>query len=271
MDAPQPVNWARTRAFLYGDGLFETIRLRGKKPLFWEDHLERMLAGMKVLGFTYHEAEFAHKLEQGLQPIVERLSAQSHGRLRITVFRAGGGAYSPEMDLPEVVLHTEPLNSDYPFTPQSLTLFQDYELRPTILSQVKSLNALPYILAARHAKEHGYDDAILLSDGYVSETSRANLFARFGDLVVTPGLNRGCLPGTMRKKVVKWLEGNGYEVIQGDLTPANLLTADEVILTNAIQGILPVQSINQHSLPTPSGRKMAATLMNELLNAVNGD
>jgi len=107
------------------------------------------------------------------------------------------------------------------------------ELSP--LSSIKSLNYLPGILALQEARAAGADDAILLNTrGYVAEGTVGNLFLVSGRTLVTPSLDQGVLPGTVRAAVIELASGIGLEVAERAVRPEELARADEVLLTNAI-------------------------------------
>ncbi len=85
----------KNRAFRYGDGLFETIRIINGKPLFLEDHLDRLYNGMRLLKMDIPESLHIYHLESQIQKLISRCRIHQGGKLRLAVFRVDGGLYTP--------------------------------------------------------------------------------------------------------------------------------------------------------------------------------
>ncbi|MEZ4688366.1 MAG: aminotransferase class IV [Bacteroidia bacterium] len=120
--------------------------------------------------------------------------------------------------------------------------YSQWQLAPGPLSGLKTLNALPYIMAGRYARQKGYDDAVIFSNGKVSETSRANLFVIKNKKVLTPPLSSCCLNGVMRKQIFKVCFQLKVQIKEQQLSSKDLLQADELFLTNSVRGMIPVGS-----------------------------
>ncbi|MFM2375675.1 MAG: hypothetical protein RLZZ165_772 [Bacteroidota bacterium] len=243
----------RNRAFRHGDGLFETILVRHGGAVALEMHLDRLAAGMEVLGFDlegvgHSKASWRELLGSVVERLTQGQDAAGFGRIRLTVYRQGEGRYLPQQDGPELLAEIEALDAD-PWTlrpPLHLCIAHSYPIVPSVLSQVKSLNSLPYVLAARHAAAEGMDDAILRNPrGEVAECTASNLFLVIQNRILTPWLGSGCLPGVMRARVMEAAKALGWLVQAQPLQLARLSTASEIFLTNAIQGLQPVGSITE--------------------------
>ena len=217
------------RGFTLGDGLFETIKARHGRPLHLADHWQRLTAGAAILRLplplTMAELE---------QAIIESLirNDMSDAALRLTISRGSGqrGLLPPNPTLPTVLLTASPLPA--PMGPASLHVAQQVRRNPSSpLCRCKTLSYLDNILARIEAADAGCDDALLLStDGFVCETTIANLFAVLADgCIVTPPLAHGVLPGVRRAGLLQ--SGLAHE--QG-LMLKDLLTAQEIFLTNAL-------------------------------------
>jgi branched-subunit amino acid aminotransferase/4-amino-4-deoxychorismate lyase len=129
-----------------------------------------------------------------------------------------------------------------------LTVWPDYRLRMDILSGIKRTSALPWVMAAQAARQHGTDDALLLDlGGNLAEASAANIFMLVGNRLLTPPLQSGCLPGIMRAEIMRLAPTLGYTVAEEPLPPVVLGTAQEVFLTNALRGCIPVESVRTTS------------------------
>ncbi|MEZ4688365.1 MAG: aminotransferase class IV [Bacteroidia bacterium] len=88
------------RAFKYGDGLFESTRIVDGKPLLWEEHMMRLARGAKALGMDL-ESSLLEKINEDVLRTIEANSVAGFGRLRLTVYRGGGGDYFPLENKPE--------------------------------------------------------------------------------------------------------------------------------------------------------------------------
>jgi branched-chain amino acid aminotransferase len=241
-----PVRHATTdfdnRAFAFGDGLFETIRMVRGKAAFWEDHYFRLMAGMRILrmeipmDFTpeYFESMFAELLNaNGLD--------QASARMRLTVYRKTGGRTTPTQRGVDWVLTMERIPEEmYTLNAQGLTidLYKDHFKPRGLLSNYKTLQCLPYVLGGIFAAENQLDDVLLLNDEkMVCEATTSNVFVCMGEELITPPLESGCVRGIVRKQILKNAASIGLTAVERNLTSFELLKADEVWLTNAIAGI----------------------------------
>ncbi len=243
---PNEVNVLQNRAFRFGDAIFETILIRDGQPNFLADHLERMIDGMEILGFEFDPAVWIPKITAQLNRTLAENSLHEFARVRITIFRSGTGAYLPTTDIPSFLIEATKLISDpWTLTPyRKVGIYHHIPITPSPLTRIKSANSLPYVMAARFAKQNKWDDALLRSsDGFIIEASMANLFVLHAATVFTPPVFGGCLPGIMRKQIIRVLKDNQTNIVEKHLTTLDLNAADEVFLCNSIRGIIPVRQI----------------------------
>jgi branched-chain amino acid aminotransferase len=233
----QPLFFASNRSFRYGDGLFETMRYHRGKVWWLTDHLERLLRGMEFLGLVTTPPFTAERIYQDLQ----LLQPPPNARLRLTIFRSGAGAYRPQSDAHEYLLEASELPGDtYQTSNEGLHCcwFTGLPVGSPPFSQHKTANALPYVLAARHAQAQGYDDAFLLNnDDNLAEASSSNVFLWQAKKLVTPPLSEGCLDGVLRKQMLRISLELGFPVIERPIAPTDLPAASSIWLTNTIKGI----------------------------------
>jgi branched-subunit amino acid aminotransferase/4-amino-4-deoxychorismate lyase len=232
---------AGNRGHLYGDGLFETIRILNGSVVNLEHHLTRMFDGMKVLRMqkpaTYDVAFF----EREIHALLTKNEIKESARIRISIDRAIGGTYLPETNDVEYFIEAEEilenrfvLNSEG----YKIELFQDIKKQINILSPFKTKNCLIYIMAKIKAKEQGMDDLLIQNDKMgIIESATSNLFIVSNGVLYTAGVDLGCLGGTMRMQIINLALANNIKVYECNISPQHLLTADEVFLTNAINGI----------------------------------
>jgi len=170
-----------------------------------------------------------------------------YGRLKILVVRAGDGTYTPPTQEALIWLSIQEMleNPQYPLgSEHRLILYPHARLVAAPWSRFKTLSALLYVQAARYAVEKGFTDAILLSaEGYLAETSRANLFWYDGERLHTPPLSTGAVEGILRGQVLASATRLHVLTRESLAAPEALLSAREVFTTNVIQGLAPVRLI----------------------------
>jgi branched-chain amino acid aminotransferase len=117
-------------------------------------------------------------------------------------------------------------------------LYTDIKKQKNFLSNFKTKSGLVYVMAAINATDRKLDDVLIGNDrGGILESSSCNLFVVSNGVLYTPGLEEGCLAGTMRMQIINLAIANGIKVYECNILPQNLLAADEIFLTNAIRGI----------------------------------
>lgn len=228
------------RSFRYGDGVFESIRFQEGQLLFVDDHFERLVSGMYTLGL---DTTFLNPMQICMEMLelcgrMQFISA----RVRLSIFRNEGGNYRPLTDQCSYLISAEALaEPSYTINEKGLRLGLYSEIRKPVnaLSGIKSANALLYVLAARHARDNGWDEAVLINEhGRICEASSSNLFLVLPDKrILTPPVSEGILPGVMRKNLLRWFRENGYQAEEAIILTDDFYRAEEVFICNAIQGI----------------------------------
>lgn len=254
------------RAFLYGDGVFESIRIRSGKTLNLENHIKRMLEGARQLKMrppSYYNVEFfAGKIDE----LIQKSGIVSGGKCRISLDRAIGGTYMPEANEVEYFIEVHPIeHNQFELNPKGkeVDIYMDLKKEKTFLSNFKTKSGLIYVVAAINAKEKGLDDYLLTNySGGILESTNSNLFVVSNGVLYTPGLEEGCLAGTMRMQVINLALQNNIKVYECNILPQNLLVADEIFLTNAIQGIQWVSGYRTKRYFNTTARKLV-----DILNA----
>lgn len=238
--ADGPVIRAGNRAFRYGDGLFESIRVVNGSPLFVDDHCKRLCRGANMLRINCDgmDTEWMHR---EIALVIDANKITGGGRIRFSVFRASEGLYAPDSDQFGFVVEAIPIEyNDYHLNAKGLSvdIYEERLFNNDDLSTIKSINALPYVLAGIYGREHGLDDCILMdNDRHLTESINSNIFVVFNGVLYTPAMNRGFVPGIMRNKIIQLTKEERIEVQETDLRPDALMKADEVLLTNAISGV----------------------------------
>lgn len=235
-----PIMRAGNRGFQYADGLFESIRVIHGKPLFLSDHLNRLFEGANALQLHLPETWSIAFFEDLFQKLIA-LNNITSGRARLSVFRAFGGNYLPlEKDV-EYLLELYPMEEEaFELNKNGLAVdtYENEIKHNTHLANFKTLNAQLYVLARIDASSRNLDDALLLNDAkHIIEASSSNLFFVKNEQLYTPPLADGAVGGIMRMQLINLAIELGVPVFECHITPALLLDADEIFLSNAIKGI----------------------------------
>lgn len=219
------------RSFCYGDGLFETIKIKNGYPMYLEDHFIRVIQGCKVLNLLGELPKYE------ICEIVEKESKKiGEGKIRLSIFRKEGGAYLPTNN-----------HFDYSLTFESASKLTNEKNQFNIgiytktkkpinaLSGFKSSNSLLYVLASIFSQENNFDDVIIQNEnGNLIEATSSNIFIVKGRKIITPPLADGPVAGIFRKQVFTVAINTGIEIIEKTLTESDLQIADEIFLTNSI-------------------------------------
>lgn len=235
------------RGFTLGDGLFETMVVRGGVVFRRSAHLDRLAAGLAVLGFSVPRA----RLEADLATMAACAPAAG-GVLRLTVTRGGGarGLAPPAEPRPTVVVALSPLDPALAGQPTTLATASVRRNSGSPASRLKALPYLDNVLALKEAVAAGARDALLLdTDGKVACSSVANVFRLAGGRLETPPTSDPILPGVTRALVLERARGLGLEAVERSLTPADLREADAVLLTNSVRLVQPVTALDGRPLP----------------------
>lgn len=233
------------RAFLYGDSVFETLKVLDGKVLFLEDHYFRLMASMRIVRMDIPMYFTMEYMEDQVKELAKALSIDDSCRARISFFRKSGGFYLPVTNETEFIITVEPLeNMLYAFNEgdYEVDLFRDSYVTKQLLSTLKSTNKMVQITGSIFAYENGLDNCLLVNDEKnVIEALQGNLFMLAGNRLITPPVSDGCLNGIMRKQVLVIARKiEGLEVVEESISPFDLQKADELFITNVIKGIQPV-------------------------------
>lgn len=243
--ASSDITLHENRAFLFGDSIFETLRILDGKVLFLEDHYFRLMASMRIVRMEIPMDFTMEYMEEQVQLLVNALPAAPAHRVRISVFRKTGGFYLPTDNDIEFIITTSELTEPlYSISEGNyeVDLFRDFYVTKQLLSTLKSTNKMVQITGSIYAHENGLQNCLLLNDEKnVVEALQGNLFMLTGNKLVTPPVSDGCLNGVMRKQVLELAKKiEGLEVTEASISPFDLQKADELFITNVIKGIQPI-------------------------------
>lgn len=229
-----PLVPVQNRGFKWGDGIFETMKVYRKKLLLESLHFERLFTSLQLIGIDRETAFTQHNLAAQVLKLCFRNNCLHSARVRLAVFRNEWNqtGYSIE------AVPLDETTNKWQHEGQVITLFPYARKSMDAYANLKSANFLPYVLAQRFAAERSADDAIVLNAAnLLCDSSKANLFLIKDKNIYTPALHQGCVSGVMRRVVLEEAGRLGFSLYQDEVSEDDLLHADEVFLTNAIQMI----------------------------------
>jgi branched-chain amino acid aminotransferase len=243
------------RGFLFGDAVFETVKILDNKVLFAEDHYFRLMASMRILRMEIPMNFTLDFFESILLKETQNQNIASSARARLTVFRKGEGYYLPQNNEVDYIINVSKLeNPLYSFSINTyeVDLYKDFVVNKQLLSTLKSTNKAINITGSIYAKENRLDNCLLLNtDKNVTEGLNGNIFMYLDGKLITPPLSEGCLNGIMRKQVLEITKKTeGLEVVEQPISPFDLQKADELFLTNVITGIQPITKYRKKEFTT---------------------
>ncbi|TRU56501.1 MAG: aminotransferase class IV [Microcystis aeruginosa Ma_QC_Ch_20071001_M135] len=250
------------RAVLYGDALFETVRVVNGKACFVEDHYFRLMASLRILRMRIPQNFTLEYFEEQLLSVTNPTGTY---RVRMTVYRNEGGRYTPVTNTVSFIVDATPLENELfvlNTTPCEVDLYKDFHIANHLLSTLKTTNRLINIVGSIFAQENELDNCLLINESKnVVETLNGNLFMVTGTTIVTPPLSEGCLNGILRKQLLRLIQNTeGYTLEERPISPFELQKADELFYTNSIQGIQTITKYRKKEFDS----KVAMELINQL-------
>lgn len=242
---------ALDRGFTLGDGLFETVAVRGGRARLWTQHCERLAEGCRRLGLPQPDAgQLQAELEQCRR-------GETDGTLRITWTRGPGprGYALPGRTEPTRVVAWFPGLPEPPERPLRLRWCRTPLAENPALAGLKHLNRLEQVLARAEWDDPSIDEGVMCSvSGDIIECTSSNLFLVLDGTLLTPDLSRCGVAGVMRRHVLTLAETLSIPARIGRLDVDTLATADELFVTNASRGIAPVGCMEERAWPAPGPR-----------------
>lgn len=264
------------RGFLYGDSVYEVVRTYRGIPFALDRHLQRLGRSAAKLALNLPEQAW---LEEQIQRTMAA-AGNPDSYIRIIVTRGSGP------------LTLDPTSATAPRTVILVQAFEPFSawmyergIRVTVPqvrrqaraageTTAKTGNYLNSVLALGEAKRRGFDDALLIdTHGRVAEATSANVFIARGEALCTPTLETGPLMGVTRGLILDIARADGIEVRECELTPDDLLAADEVMLTSTLREVLPVVAVDDRVIgqgrPGPVAKRLLALFRQRALEMVS--
>ena len=240
---------AFSRAVHYGDGVFETIRARGERAFRLDDHLERLCTGLKVLRIPLPRLP---ELKAEVSEVL-RANGLPESRVKIIAFRSGPPGPTPAATREPCTLITvdtidhDALNCNAAGITAGIAAIRRNTTSP--LCGIKSLNYLDNICARMHAADNGHLEALFLNQhGFVAEGATSNVFMVQDNALRTPPPGSGALPGITRRVLFEIAKALCLPCDECDISPEELKAADEIFLTNAGSGVMPLTRLDKETI-----------------------
>ncbi len=215
------------RGVMYGDGVFETIRVQGSEFIFLEQHLARLSKACEVLSLDLDIKKISEHLFNYLST-----SELKTCLVKLYVTRKPGGLFEP-VDNNVDVLITNRKSKTLLENKKNVKIFTAFAKNFSVLSPYKTLNSLPYVLAGLYKKQTKSDEIILInSEGNIVECLYSNVIWIKNNVCYTPSLSTGCVDGVMLANIRLYLQKQGIEIQTGEYQVNDLLVADCVITSN---------------------------------------
>lgn len=259
--------------FLYGDGVFETLRVYKKHVFKFEEHIQRLYNSLKQIYMDLPTP--ASTMLKAIKLLLQYNQLQD-AYARITISR-GEGPIGLDISLcpsSTLLIVTEPLH-DYPanWHLQGIsTVIVSHRKLPDICisSSIKSCNYLVNILAKKESQDKGAQEGIMLNmEGYIAEGTVSNIFIVKAKKLLTPALSSGILDGITRQTVIELAERRNMEVIEKHMLPAEIFSADECFLTNTSMEIMPVTFCDGTQIADGKPGKITRILMKDYKRLVD--
>ena len=236
--------------FLYGYGLFQTMRAYHGKLFLLDRHLKRLYEAAEVIGMRRKLDGI--DLEKACNDTL-KANKLKEARVRLTVTNGDGPAmpWTDPGGKPNIVVTAVPYT---PFTSEIYTrgfkvgIASVRRMKQSVVSSMKSINYLLNVMARMEAAEKGLDETILLNDdGYIAEGGGSNIFFVRDSKLVTPSLKSGIIPGVTREVVIELAAGLGIATTEGTVGLGAISKCDEAFMTNAIIEVMPVMSVRDET------------------------
>ena len=233
---------------LYGDGVFEGIRVYNGVIFRFKEHLERLYSSAKSI-----RLQLPLSPEEMTKAIVETLKRNGlkDAYIRLVVTRGVGdlGVDPRKCRKPSVVIISQYADPSFGAMAKEkgISVIISSVRRDAVdatTHEIKSLNYLNSVLAKQEALDAGADDALMLDrNGFVSEATTTNLFIIKHGEIFTPPSTAGILPGVTRRRIIKLTRELGFNMLEKGLTPYDVTNADEAFLTGTLSEIVPLVKV----------------------------
>lgn len=257
------------RGYLFGEGIYEVIRVYGGKVWRGSDHYERLASGLAELKIDFAAEEIPHRVSETLKQSGLR---EALVYVQITRQNSERHHYALPPATANCLIYIQPFDDPYKNQRESgvaVITFPDIRWRR---NDIKATSLVANCMAAQAAHAHGAFEAMLVRDGLVTEGSHSSIFAvRDGHLIVPPSSN-SVLPGITKRQVLELCSKRNIPVAENQLLLSDLPTVDELFLTATPEEIIGIVKVDDHQIsqgkPGPITRQLHAEFQKTLAQMV---
>ena len=262
---------AENRAFRYADGFFETMHYANGEIQLFDLHLKRMKKAMDLLKLESSILLNKKLIHNEIVHLINTNHFFKGARVRISIFRSGGGLYTPEENSAAYLIENWALdNSNYNINKQGLSigLYSELKKMPNNDLFYKSLDARISVLASLYKKKIETDDCFLCnSELEIIESISSNAFFIKNNTLYTAGTDSGCVHGIMREKILSVASKEGFQIVEdAHIKAEHIIQFDEIFLSNAIKGIQWVGAYKSKRFDNKLTKQLQKTLVSEIFN-----
>jgi branched-chain amino acid aminotransferase len=254
---------------LYGDGIFEGIRIYKKKIFRLKEHIERLFQSAKAIRLSIPLD--ANEMEKVVINTV-KLSKKQDGYIRLVITRGVGSLGIDPMKCKKatIIIIVDDIQlypAEYYQKGIKILTASSRRITPDSLDpRIKSLNYLNNIMAKMEATNSGCQEAVMLNrEGYVAECTADNIFIVSGDDLLTPAGSKGALNGITKNEVIKIAKKKRIKTKETELTQYDLYNANECFLTGTGAEVIPVVEIDSRVIGHGKPGEITQTLMKEFI------
>jgi len=254
---------ANERLLRYGDGFFESIKVAHGLPLHFNLHFARIEKSLMLLKMEVRE-DWSQDYFNNLVVELCKKNGYSNARVRIVFYRDTEGNYLPEGTASNFFILCDSLEDlEYP-CPRvaNLGIYKEMYKTTNFTSILKTTSANIYVLARIFSKENDFGDCLLINEqDFICEATSSNVFMVKRNKLITPPISEYCVDGVMRKVILQLATAYGYDCQESVMEEQDLYLADELFLTNATNGIMPIKDFR--------GREYTFAYTNILIKMLN--
>lgn len=257
----------QNRGFLYGDAVFDTLKVVQGKIHFWEEHYLRLMATMRIVRMEIPHTFTMEFLENEiLKTLSENQLHQATCIVRLSVVRKPSAGYIPLSNAVDYYIEAMPFSNPF-YQNQNVfyevELYKDFYVQPDLLSTLHTANKMLNVVGSVFAQENDYQNCILLnSEKNVVGFLDGNIFIVMGNHIKTPPLSDGAINGIIRKKLIEIIKKtNDFTIEEVSISPFELQKSDEIFVTNSTIGI---QSVSKYRK-----KEFVTTIANNLVGKLN--
>jgi D-alanine transaminase len=232
---------ALDRGYLFGEGIYEVIRVYGGRQWRAHDHYDRLLTGLGELGINFDIEELKRRAEETLKQ-----SGLKEALLYVQVTRqdAARHHYFPQNGPVNCLIYAQPFEDPYKKDRENGVVcitFPDIRWRR---NDIKATSLVANCMAAEVAQAHNAFEAILVRDGMLTEASHSSVFAVIDGHLVVPPSSNSVLPGITKRQVLELCAQRGIGVVEKQLVLSDLPTVDELFLTATPEEIIGIVKVD---------------------------